>query len=212
MKSQASFPLMWKEFLYNKRNLTELIISVFLLAIGLVSIANFVLFAEQRKGVSLSDPILSLIPAMDLTWLIFLFIYSALLLGLYSLLKYSPSKLLLAIQVYALMVYVRVFCMWIVPLEPPSGMIILIDPFVELFGSGQTLTKDLFFSGHTATLLILTLTAVNKNFKYVFVSLTVLTASALIIQHVHYTIDIVAAIFVTFGCYYFINQIRNLNE
>ncbi len=43
-----------------------------------------------------------------------------------------------------------------------ANMIILNDPLVEFFGTGQTLTKDLFFSGHTATLLILFLVSEKK--------------------------------------------------
>jgi len=41
----------------------------------------------------------------------------------------------------------------LVPLEPPPGQIPLADPLVAL-GTGVTLQKDLFFSGHVATLVL----------------------------------------------------------
>ena len=66
------------------------------------------------------------------------------------------------------MVVVRMCAMYMLPLDPPVNMIILNDPLVEFFGTGQTLTKDLFFSGHTATLFILFLVSEKKIYKTIF--------------------------------------------
>ncbi len=99
------------------------------------------------------------------------------------------------------MVAVRILSMFLLPLEPPEKMILLKDPFVEFFGSGQTLTKDLFFSGHTATLLILFLVTEKKIIKIIFFVSTIVVAICVLIQHVHYTIDVFAAVFFTYACY-----------
>jgi membrane-associated phospholipid phosphatase len=89
-------------------------------------------------------------------------------------------------------------------------MIILNDPLVEFFGTGQTLTKDLFFSGHTATLLILFLVSEKKIVKTVFLISTILVAIAVLLQHVHYTIDVFAAVFFTYACYKLLAKVRKL--
>jgi membrane-associated phospholipid phosphatase len=80
-------------------------------------------------------------------------------------------------------------------------MIALEDPFVEFFGGGKTLTKDLFFSGHTATSFIFYLTSVNKKIKMLFLILTVIMALSVLLMHVHYTVDVVVAPLASFTSY-----------
>lgn len=190
----------WKEFLKEKRNKIEFVVTLVFLAVVLASLANFLNFAEGRQGVVLPDPILNLFNPIDLTWLIFALIYISLVVAIITLIK-NPKHLMFAIQVYSLMVAVRIAAMYLLPLEPPSSMIVLNDPFVEFFGTGQTLTKDLFFSGHTATLFILFLVSERKIIKTIFLISTIAVAISVLLQHVHYTIDVFAAVFFTYACY-----------
>ena len=197
----------WKEFLKEKRNKIELVVTLVFLAVVLASLANFLDFAEARQGVVLPDPILNLFNPIDLTWLIFALIYISLVVAIITLIK-NPKQLMFAIQVYSLMVAVRIVAMYLLPLEPPEKIIILNDPFVEFFGTGQTLTKDLFFSGHTATLLILFLVSEKKIIKTVFLISTITVAISVLLQHVHYTIDVFAAVFFTYACYKVLNYFK----
>ncbi len=136
---------------------------------------------------------------VDLTWLTFLIIYVFLIGGLFLLAK-EPFRFILTMKVYGLMVLFRIAAMYLLPLEPPEKMIPLSDPIVEIFGTGRLLTKDLFFSGHTATLFILYLTA-EKKFRLYFLFGTIAVAVCVIMQHVHYTIDVAAAFVFTFAAY-----------
>jgi len=197
----------WKDFLLNKRSRTVFFISVIILAAVLYFLPVFLEYAESRNGITIPDPLLQLFTAVDFTWLIFLIIYASLAAALVSLLPH-PAELLFAVQLYAFMVVVRIISMYLLPLEPPGGMIILKDPFVEFFGTGGTLTKDLFFSGHTASILIFFLTAGNKIFKTIFLVLLVLIAILVIMQKVHYTIDVYAAVFFTTACYYILKTAK----
>jgi hypothetical protein len=190
----------WKDFLSDKKNKTELLISLVLLVITLTGLANFVNYVESRKGVVFSDPILSLFNPIDLTWLIFGLIYVSLILAIITLLK-NPQHFLFAVQLYTLMALIRMAAMFLLPLEPPEKMILLKDPFVEFFGTGHTLTKDLFFSGHTATLFVLFLVSGSKITKIIFLISTVVVAFCVLLQHVHYTIDVFAALLFTYACY-----------
>jgi len=199
----------WKEFLKEKRNRAELIISLFLLAVVLTSLANFLNYVEARQGVLLPDPLLNLFNPFDLTWLTFALIYVSLVVAIATLSK-NPKRLLFAVQLYTLMVAVRIIAMYLLPLQPPAKMIILNDPLVEFFGTGQTLTKDLFFSGHTATLLILFLVSEKKIVKTVFLISTILVAIAVLLQHVHYTIYVFATVFFTYACYKLLLKVRKL--
>ena len=197
----------WKEFLKEKRNRFELVITLFLLAVVLTSLANFLNYVEARKGVLLPDPLLNLFNPIDLTWLTFALIYVSLIVAIATLSK-NPKRLLFAVQLYTFMVAVRILAMYLLPLQPPEKMIILNDPFVEFFGTGQTLTKDLFFSGHTATLLILFLISEKKIIKTIFLISTIVVAIAVLLQHVHYTIDVFAAVFFTYTCYIVLEKLK----
>jgi len=198
----------WKEYLKEKRNRVELVITLFLLAVILMSLANFLNFAEARQGAVLPDPILNLFNPIDLTWLIFALIYVSLIVAIATLIK-NPMRLMFAIQIYSLMVVIRIAAMYLLPLDPPAKIIILNDPFVEFFGSGQTLTKDLFFSGHTATLFILFLVSEKKIIKSVFLISTITVAISVLLQHVHYTIDVFAAPFFAYVSYVIIKLFRS---
>jgi PAP2 superfamily protein len=188
----------WKDFLINRR--TELIITVLSLAFILFIFSNFLTFVEGRQGVVLADPVLKLFNPIDLTWLTFGLIYISLIVAIFSFAS-KPEILLLAIQSYLLLVIFRVMVMYSVPLDAPEGLILLNDPFVQFFGSGEVLTKDLFFSGHTATLFLLFLVSEKKHLRIIFLISTVLVGIAVLLQHVHYTVDVLAAPFFAYSSY-----------
>ena len=197
----------WKDFFSNKKNRIELIVSLILLTMTLTGLANFVNYIEIRTGFILSDPILNLFNPIDLTWITFGLIYLSLIFVIVTLLK-NPQRFLFALQLYTSMTVVRMIAMFLLPLEPPEKMILLKDPFVEFFGTGQTLTKDLFFSGHTATLFILFLVSEHKTIKIIFLVITIIVAFCVLLQHVHYTIDVFAAILFTYACYKFLLDLK----
>jgi len=188
----------WKEFLTYRK--TEFIITVLFLAVILFVFPNFLAFVEGRHGVVLADPVLELINPIDLTWLTFGLIYISLIVAIFSFAA-KPDILLLALQSYSLLVIFRIMVMYSAPLDAPGRMILLNDPFVQFFGSGEVLTKDLFFSGHTATLFLLFLVSDKKHLKIIFLICTVLVGIAVLLQHVHYTIDVLAAPFFAYSSY-----------
>ena len=177
--------------------------TVLILGMLLLAYAHFLDWIEFRPGVLLHDPLLASFQARKVTWLVFALIYGGLVLGLGTL-SARPAALLVALQSYALVIVARMAAMYVVPLDPPVGMIRLKDPFIQLFDLGVVLTRDLFFSGHVATLFLLFLTARHRLLRAAFLLATVVVGAGLIWQHVHYTIDVLIAPFITFGCYRFV--------
>jgi membrane-associated phospholipid phosphatase len=200
MPLESSLKLNWKKFFKNKKSKVELLLTIVLLAVVLISFSQFLLFVEDRTGAILSDPILNLFSPIDLTWLIFALIYLSLLLAIVELVK-EPERFLLALQCYGLMVILRLIAMYLMPLEAPSTLLPLNDPFVQLFGEGNILEKDLFFSGHTATLFLLFLMIKKRNLKIIFLIFTLIVGISVILQHVHYTIDVFVAPFFAYTSY-----------
>jgi membrane-associated phospholipid phosphatase len=80
-------------------------------------------------------------------------------------------------------------------------MVALKDPFVEAFGEQRTLTRDLFFSGHTATLLVVALSAPTPWMRRAAFVATALVAAGVLVQHAHYTVDVVAAPFFAYAAW-----------
>lgn len=182
----------WGTFLQKKYYRNEFIISIVSLAIVLFAFANFLNFNESRNGTTLADPLLRFYGAIDLTWLTFSLIYLSIVLVLFSLSR-VPNRLVFTIQCYSLLLIIRMVMMFLIPLNPPQGMILLNDPFVQFFGTGQILTKDLFFSGHTATIFLFYLVSEKKIFKTFFLIATILIGASVLLQHVHYSIDVASA-------------------
>ncbi len=178
----------------------ELLLTVPVLVLVLHTLASFLTYVEARQGVVLPDPFLSLFQPRDFTWITFAVIYGGILLGLLNLVSF-PAHLVLAMQSYIVMALIRIAAMYLAPLEPPPDTILLRDPLVEVFGTGTVLTKDLFFSGHTATMMILALTAPQPWLKKLFLACTAAVAVLVLWQHVHYSIDVVVAPAFAFAAY-----------
>lgn len=156
---------------------------------------------EGVPGMSINDPILPHLPVIDLTWPLTFLIYFNITMLLWSNRNF-PKELLLAFQAYSLMIFCRTVTLYSFPLEPPVDIIPLADPVVMAKSElGLIHTKDLFFSGHTATAFLCFLTAVDKRMRLLFLISTVLIGLFVLLQHVHYTIDVLAAPFVSYLCW-----------
>jgi hypothetical protein len=164
--------------------------------VGLIAVlmvmSRFLAWVELRPGVVLNDPVLALVPSRDLSWITFALIYLGLLSGVAMLLPH-PRQLVLGMQAYAVMVILRMLVMSVTPLDPPIGMVALRDPLVQSVSSGEPLTRDLFFSGHTSTMFLLTLLAPGRATRIFFGVCTALVAVLVLWQHVHYTVDVLVA-------------------
>jgi len=155
---------------------------------------HFFDFIESRNGPVLPDPVLDLFPRRDVSWLVFFILYSGVIIGLYLNLK-KPIYLLLTFQIYALVMFMRCFTLTVWPLNPPVGYIPLREPIVQMFftSDGRIISKDLFFSGHMSTMLAIVFSMGHTIIRRVLVVFAITLAMLLLIQHVHYTIDVLAA-------------------
>ncbi|MCB0549489.1 MAG: hypothetical protein KDD19_18085, partial [Phaeodactylibacter sp.] len=82
-----------------------------------------------------------------------------------------------------------------------EGLIPMPDPWTPFFAGAQALTRDLFFSGHTSTAFLVFLSLTGKGEKAVALAIVAVIALLLLFQHIHYTIDVVAAIPFAYLCY-----------
>jgi hypothetical protein len=182
----------WKTALEVKSFRLKSIISATLLILCALSAPYFFQLIQERDGYILHDYLLAVLPSIDLSYWIFILLYIFILYGVTSLL-YTPNQFLIAVQAYILLTIFRFITIFLVPLDPPAGIIELNDPFVQYFLYQQSITKDLFFSGHTSLLLLLAFSMPSARARYILFAGSILVATMLLIQHAHYTIDILAA-------------------
>jgi hypothetical protein len=182
----------WKHHWAHKAFKWQFSITIVLLLMIAVFISEVFAYIEQRKGYLLNDTLLESIAATDLSVYIFILIYSAVLIALIKLLS-DPPLLLKGLQAFAILLLLRTIVLYLVPLDPPNGIIPLQDPFVQYFFYNKTVvTKDLFFSGHISTLLLLVF-LMKGTLRYLCLAISLITALCILVQHAHYTIDIIAA-------------------
>ncbi len=190
----------WRTSLLDSNFRTRFFLTLVILIFVLLSLARFLDYNEDLSGFAFNDPLLSLFSPVDLTWFTFVVIYSSLIVALISL-SFYPEDFVIALQSYSLVFFLRLCTIYLLPLNAPPTTISLTDPFVEFFGGGETLYRDLFFSGHTATMFLFFLTGKNPILRKVFLVSTLLVAVSVLVQHVHYTIDVVAAPFFAYTSY-----------
>jgi hypothetical protein len=87
------------------------------------------------------------------------------------------------------------------PLNPPAGLLPITDPLSNVLYGSKFITKDLFYSGHTGTLLLIYLNLKKKPERIYTLLCTIAVGILVLVQHVHYVIDVVSAPFFTYCCY-----------
>jgi len=190
----------WKETISNTSDRSKLIIGSVLIFIILALMPQFFNKIEKRNGVVLHDWVLASIPPHNVSVAIFIVIWGMGLLILYRAL-YKPRIYIIYIWALIVVCLVRMATISFVALNPPIGLIPLADPLTGIFYGEASITKDLFFSGHIATLTLIFLCLDKKSDKMIALGAIITVACLLLIQHIHYSVDILASPFITYTCF-----------
>lgn len=163
-------------------------------------------FIGPKPGFQLNDLVLNHFSPQDHSWIIFGLIYLSLIVLLHGIAS-KPLLVLLGLKCYLSITLLRMITMYVFTLEPPEGIIPLHDPIVDVIAyGGQVFTKDLFFSGHVATLTLFVLLEERPVIKKILMVNTIIVAGLILLQRVHYTIDVIAAPLIMMGVYKLIIQ------
>lgn len=186
----------YQGFWDNKANFSSLVSGLLLLAISLVINHLAVNYAARTASNSVEDFFLGHIPTFDVDGL---FIYGAIamvaFIGIIAL--YHPFRLAFLAKSIGLFVIIRALFLSLTHIAPYSTQL-TIDPENPLrwFTSGA----DLFFSGHTGLPFLIALIFWDKpRIRWTFLILSAFFAVIVILGHLHYSIDVFAAFFITYA-------------
>jgi hypothetical protein len=180
----------------------KLLIGTILIVAIINILPSFFRTIERRNGAVLNDWLLAHLPAYDVSVPIFTIIWG---MGLLMMIRafYKPAICTTYIWTLILVCIARFISITLVKLDPPAGMIPLVDPLTGYFYGHAAITKDLFFSGHTSTMVLTYLHLEKRSDKIIAFVAAALVMFLLLIQHIHYTMDVLAAPVIVYCLYRF---------
>lgn len=156
-------------------------------------------YAALNASNSVRDILLDNLPVVNVA---FIFSEGAILFLLFvaALLISEPKRIPFMLKSMALFVIVRSIFVIMTHLAPsPNQIVINLNDLIRLL----TFSNDLFFSGHTGLPFLFALAFWdNKNLRLIFLFASLVAATSVILGHLHYTIDVFAAFFITYGIFH----------
>lgn len=181
----------WK----HKHSVSSLIISVLMLVGGFIATHYSTSYVDIFTGNIVPDLILDLLPTVNVG---FVFFELATLFGIFiiGLLLVNPKYFPFVFESSAMFFFVRSLFMVMTHLSAPN---------IELFskmGITASSGNDLFFSGHAGyPILLMLIYWKNKYLRYLFLSVSIIGSAAVLLGHLHYSIDVFSSYFIAYGIY-----------
>lgn len=185
----------YKSFLKEKYLVYSTLISFIFLALCISTNYMLGLYVVKKESNSVTDIILSNTRVYDVdqffVWGTFLFIIFVFLFCIKN-----PYKIPYLIKSTALFILIRSIFMSLTHLAPFPERI-LLEPSIII--SKMSFGADLFFSGHTGLPFLMSLIFwQNKILRYTFLFLSIFFGIIVLLGHIHYSIDVLAAFFITY--------------
>ncbi|MBS1946375.1 MAG: hypothetical protein JST47_01275 [Bacteroidetes bacterium] len=199
-KSEQGFRNKWQAAWSFRSFRLQTILGSIALAATFSFFPSFFNYIEKRNGPVLNDWLLSRIEPHDVSVLIFLFVWALALFLLVRMVQ-QPGIFIVMLWAYMLLSIMRIATISLFALNAPKGLLVMIDPLSNVFYGRTFITKDLFYSGHTSTAFLMFFCLRKKTDKIFAFIASIMIGILLLVQHVHYTIDVLAAPFFAFVCY-----------
>lgn len=195
----------YKDNFSNKSFLFSFLISAILLTASLV--VNF--FASQYATISASGPVTDIILSNTRVYDVdSIFVFGGIALAIFIIivcLAY-PKKIPFALKSIALFVLVRSVFISLTHIGPfpteanINGLTLYYAQ--KIIGTGMLKAffsgNDLFFSGHTGLPFLMSFIFWDEKWlRYIFIAISIILGITVLLGHLHYSIDVLAAYFIT---------------
>lgn len=174
-------------------------LAIFILVSSLVINFHAGMYAIEKASNSVTDIILNNIRVYDVD---LIFVYGPLVLWIFvgAVLFFQPRRLPLTFKSIGLFVLIRSLFITLTHIGPfPTHAAIPLTGVLGDFTSGG----DLFFSGHTGLPFLLALIFWDRlPLRIIFLASSVLFGVIVLLGHLHYSIDVLSAFFITYTIYH----------
>jgi hypothetical protein len=187
-----------KVFWTKKHLLVEVALGLLFLAIGIFATYYANIYTTVHASNAVTDIILDNIPVVNVDFVFnegALIFYAVVALIVF----YEPRRIPFVLKSIALFILIRSVFMVLTHIGPPPYHSYL-DPQDLTFklSSGD----DLFFSAHTGMPFMLAFVFWEKKYlRYFFFVCSAIGATAVLLGHLHYSIDVFSAFFIAFGIF-----------
>jgi len=187
----------------DKKFIASFIVSILMLVIALFINFYAGVYATERASNSITDIILSNTRVFDVDGI---FVYGAFFLWIFiiGVTVARPKQIPFTIKTLSLFIVIRSIFISLTHLGPFPTQVLLSDTnIINTFMNKFSFGADLFFSGHTGIPFLMALIfRDNPYLRVIFVASSILFAVVVLLGHLHYSIDVFSAFFITYTIFH----------
>ncbi len=189
----------YRPYAKHKKFWVSLGIGILFLAVGIATTFFAIVYATNSVSYPVTDIILSNTPVFDVDGI---FVYGPIifwvLLGLYVI-AWNPAKLPFTLNSIALFLIIRSIFISMTHIGPfPIHSELDVSGKLAIFATGG----DLFFSSHTGMPFLMSLIFwEKKNVRWFCLFTSLFFGAAVLLGHLHYSIDVFGAFFITYSIF-----------
>lgn len=203
MQPQDSFSL---RDVFRRERLPSLVGAFLLLGVSYVAehFANVYAldYSERPDTNHVGDIVLDNIPAVDLNFIIIEVALITIVLGTLFVVFAKPRHVLFSLKAVALFIIIRAFFISLTHVGIHPDTVVPGLGFFDAIYLYLNFQTGFFFSGHTGlTFLMALIFWDDPRVRAAFLTLSFVFAVAVLFAHIHYSIDVLAAPFMTYGIF-----------
>jgi hypothetical protein len=187
----------WKKELFEHKYLILLSLLFFIFA-NIISFSASS-YVDKITTAVVPDLILEHIPVLDLDFIFVYGLVTVILAIFLYILIFRIKYFHIVLSQFSLLLLVRSFFIVLTHLGKPAGALALNN--LPLIYEYFNFHNDLFFSAHTAIPFMAFLIFRKERIGFFFLFMSILLAMTVLFMHVHYSIDVFSAFFITYGTY-----------
>jgi len=158
-------------------------------------------YSLRPTSTYVGDLLLDNLPVINLNFIIIEGALLSIVLGIFFVLS-RPRSVLFTLKALALFIVIRAFCVSLTHVGIYPGN---IDPGLGFFDgvySYLNFQTGFFFSGHTGLPVLMALIYWRESpMRFIFLGLSLIFGVAVLLAHIHYSIDVFAAPFMAYGIF-----------
>ena len=186
---------------FTKERTRSFLVALILLGLALVFQFYASAYSSRVSSNFVHDLFLDNVPVIDLNAIIVEGALAA-IAGSIMLLLIKPKYLIFSLKAAAIFIATRAVFVAVTHLGIYPGQVNPSGGFFDSIYVGLGLQAGFFFSGHTGLTFLMALIFWDERFwRYVYLALAVIFGASVLLAHIHYSIDVLAAPYMTYSIF-----------